>query len=79
VIETTAYIVERLHAMDVRLVITTNYAPRELAERLGQEDRVVGERVVDRLLEDALRIRLDRPSLRTPRHDHRPEEEAPEP
>jgi hypothetical protein len=71
-VETTAYIVERLHAMDVRLIVTTNYVPRDLAERLGHEDRVIGERVVDRLLEDAIRIRLDRPSLRTygPPQDH---------
>jgi DNA replication protein DnaC len=63
-LETIALIVERLHATDTPLVVTTNYTPSELAKRLGHDDLVVGQRIVSRLVEHAVRIRIDRPDLR---------------
>jgi DNA replication protein DnaC len=63
-LETVALIVEHLHANDVPLIVTTNYAPAALAKRLGHADLVVGQRIVSRLVEDALRIELDRRDLR---------------
>ncbi len=46
------------------LVVTSNYAPNELAARLGHEDPMVGQRLVSRLTDGALVIKLDRPDLR---------------
>ena len=46
------------------LVVTSNYAPNELAARLGHEDPMVGQRLVSRLTDGALVIRLDRADLR---------------
>jgi IstB-like ATP binding protein len=63
-LETIALIVEHLHAIDGFLIVTTNYPPSELARRLGHADLVVGQRIVSRLVEDALRIELNRPDLR---------------
>jgi DNA replication protein DnaC len=64
-LETIALIIEHLHVEDVPLIVTTNYAPAALAKRLGHADLVVGQRIVSRLVEDALVIRLDRADLRT--------------
>jgi DNA replication protein DnaC len=64
-VETLALIVERLHAADRFVVATSNYRPSVLAKRLGRDDPIAGERVVARLLEDALVIELDRGDLRT--------------
>lgn len=63
-LDTIALIVEQLHAVNATLIVTTNYAPNELAKRLGHDDLVVGQRIVSRLVEDALRIRIDRPDQR---------------
>jgi DNA replication protein DnaC len=46
------------------LVVTSNYSPPELAQRLGHEDPMVGQRLVSRLTDGALVIRLDRRDLR---------------
>jgi DNA replication protein DnaC len=53
-LETVALIVESLHLSDTPLITTTNYTPSGLADRLGHADRVVGQRIVERLIEDAL-------------------------
>jgi hypothetical protein len=50
--------------MDAIMVVTTNYAPAALAARLGHDDPVVGQRIVSRLVDGALRINLDRADLR---------------
>jgi DNA replication protein DnaC len=63
-LDTVARIVEHLHDEDVWLIVTTNYAPRELAQRLGHADHVVGQRIVSRLIEGALKINLHRADLR---------------
>jgi DNA replication protein DnaC len=66
-LETIALIIEHLHANDVPLIVTTNYAAGALAKRLGHADLVVGQRIVSRLVEDAVVIRLDRADLRAPK------------
>jgi DNA replication protein DnaC len=63
-VETAALIIEHLHALNVPLIVTTNYAPDELARRLGHADPIEGLRIVSRLCEDARVIPLDRPDLR---------------
>jgi DNA replication protein DnaC len=63
-LETISLVVEHLHVEDIPLIVTTNYSPSALAKRLGHNDLVVGQRIVSRLREDALVIRLDRPDLR---------------
>jgi DNA replication protein DnaC len=49
------------------LVVTSNYGPGELAQRLGHEDPMVGQRLVSRLMDEALVIQLDRRDLRATR------------
>lgn len=46
------------------MIVTTNYSPSGLAQRLGQDDPVVGQRIVSRLIDGALRIKLDRADQR---------------
>jgi DNA replication protein DnaC len=66
-LETIALIVERLHATSTPMIVTTNYSPSALAARWGRADPVAGERIVSRLLDGAVRIRLDRQNLRAVR------------
>jgi DNA replication protein DnaC len=63
-LEQIAYVVENRHAVDACTVVTTNYAPSQLAERLGRDDPVIGQRIVSRLLEKATKIELKRADLR---------------
>jgi DNA replication protein DnaC len=63
-VDTIALIIERLHAADVPLIVTTNYAPSELAKRIGHADPIAGARIVSRLREDGLVIPLNRSDLR---------------
>jgi DNA replication protein DnaC len=67
-LETISLIVERRHANNGTTIVTSNYAPSALAHRLGHEDPVVGQRIVSRLLQDALKIKLDRADLRMRRN-----------
>lgn len=63
--ETIATLVEARYVEAYRqTIVTTNYAPSDLAKRLGHDDPVIGQRIVSRLTEDADQIRLDRPDLR---------------
>lgn len=66
-LETIAYIVERRHEQDEMLVVTSNYSPAELAARLGHDDLVIGQRIVPRLLDGAMVIKLNRRDLRAGR------------
>ena len=59
-------LVEHLHATNAHLLVTTNYAPSELAVRLGRHDPISGERIVSRLVENAIQVNLDRADLRAP-------------
>lgn len=56
--EELAVLVEHRWQRDLVTVATTNYRPAELAARLGHDDRVVGERIVSRLMEGAAQIEL---------------------
>jgi DNA replication protein DnaC len=62
--ETLATLIEARYVADLPTIVTTNYAPSELAKRLGHDDPVEGLRIVSRLTEGAVQIRLDRPDLR---------------
>lgn len=63
-LETIAYIVETRHTESGLTIVTTNYSPSQLAERLGRDGLVIGQRIVSRLLEGATRIKLERADLR---------------
>jgi DNA replication protein DnaC len=63
--ETLTAIIEARYLAERTTIVTSNYAPSALAERLGDDDPVVGLRIVSRLTEDAVLIHLDRPDLRT--------------
>lgn len=81
-LDTIGLIVEARHAAAKTTIVTTNYAPAQLALRLGQDDLLIGQRIVSRLVEDAVKIHLDRPDLRVahtlrvvePRESHAPDE-----
>jgi DNA replication protein DnaC len=45
-------------------IVTSNYAPSGLARRLGQDDPFIGKRIVSRLVENCIKVKLDRPDLR---------------
>jgi DNA replication protein DnaC len=64
-----ALTIEGRYETNKTLVVTSNYAPNELAARLGHEDPMVGQRLVSRLTDGALVIRLDRRDLRAARSD----------
>jgi DNA replication protein DnaC len=66
-LEQIAYVIENRYAVDAWTVVTTNYAPSDLAQRLGRDDPVIGQRIVSRLLEDTTKIELKRADLRARR------------
>jgi DNA replication protein DnaC len=66
-LEQIATVIENRHAVRAWTVVTTNYSPKALAERLGRDDPVIGQRIVSRLVEDATVIELKRADLRVRR------------
>jgi DNA replication protein DnaC len=64
-VEQLATIIDERYVADRPTIVTSNYAPSELAQRLGHDDPVIGLRIVSRLTENAVQIRLHRPDLRT--------------
>ena len=62
--EVLATIVEGRYLDERPTIVTSNYAPSELAKRFGQDDPVIGMRIVSRLTQDAMQIKLDRGDLR---------------
>jgi DNA replication protein DnaC len=68
VIDSTRDVLARIvygrHAAELPTIVTSNFRPSELAQRLGYDDPTIGLRIVSRLTQDAFRIRLDRPDLR---------------
>ena len=63
--DTIATIVEARYLQTYRpIVVTTNYSPSQLAERLGGDDLLQGQRIVSRLLEDTLVLKLGGPDRR---------------
>jgi DNA replication protein DnaC len=64
--EIAALVLHR-HDRDLPTIVTSNYAPSALAQRLGHDDRVIGQRIVSRLTENCIRHKLDRADLRARR------------
>jgi DNA replication protein DnaC len=61
-----AVLVERRHGRNLPTVVTSNYDLARLAQRLGHDDPVVGERIVSRLAGGAEVLRIDGPDRRFP-------------
>jgi DNA replication protein DnaC len=61
-----AVIVERRYGAERPTIVTSNYDPDAIAERLGHDDPVIGERIVSRLTDGAMQIRIGGPDRRTP-------------
>jgi DNA replication protein DnaC/primosomal protein DnaI len=57
-------LVQHRHASDLPTIVTSNYAPSALARRLGHDDPLIGKRIVSRLTENCIKVKLDRPDLR---------------
>lgn len=47
-------------------IVTSNYAPDELARRLGHDELVIGQRLVSRLVQDATQVRIEGKDRRLP-------------
>jgi DNA replication protein DnaC len=62
--EWLATLIEGRYSANHHTIITSNYSPSQLAMRLGHDDPIIGKRIVSRIVEDALVIKLDRPDLR---------------
>lgn len=66
--ETIARLIEsRYRDPYAETIVTTNYAPRQLAVRLGGEELLVGQRIVSRLRDNCQVIELAGPDRRVPR------------
>ena len=61
-----ADLIESRYDADRTLIVTSNFAPDELASRLAGDDPVVGDRLVGRLCEDAEQIRFGGRDRRVP-------------
>lgn len=57
-------LVQHRHTSDLPTIITSNYPPSALARRLGHDDPLIGRRIVSRLTENCIKVKLDRPDLR---------------
>jgi DNA replication protein DnaC len=53
-----AVLVERRYSRGLPLIVTSNFDPEQLARRLGHDDEVVGRRIVSRLADGAVQLRL---------------------
>lgn len=53
-----ATLIERRAWKGLATIVTSNYEPTELVQRLGHDDPVVGQRVVSRLVQDAVLVRI---------------------
>jgi DNA replication protein DnaC len=62
--EWLATLIEGRYAAEHQTIVTSNYSPAQLARRLGHDDAVVGKRIVSRLVEGAVIVKLDRADLR---------------
>jgi DNA replication protein DnaC len=51
--EELASVVEQRYARQLPTVVTSNYPPSGLAERIGHDDPIIGQRIVSRLTEGA--------------------------
>jgi len=62
--EWLATLIESRYVNEWQTIVTSNYSPAQLARRLGHDDPVLGKRIVSRLVDNALIIKLDRADLR---------------
>jgi DNA replication protein DnaC len=60
-LETVATLIEDRYQrdLDAQTIVTSNYTPSQLADRLGRDDPVIGQRIVSRLVESCTQIRLE--------------------
>lgn len=66
-LEQLEILIDRRYQAQLPTIITSNLPSyRDLAARLGHEDKIAGDRIVSRLIEGALRHRFDGPSVRLP-------------
>ncbi len=63
-LDAIAALVQHRHSAGLPNIITSNYSPSELARRLGHADPMIGQRIVSRLVDNCVKVRLDRPDLR---------------
>jgi DNA replication protein DnaC len=61
-----ATLVEHRTGAGLPTIVTSNYAPDELARRLGHDDLVIGQRIVSRLVQDAVQFRVEGMDRRLP-------------
>lgn len=61
-----ASLVEHRTGASLATIVTSNYPPKELAERLGHDDLVLGHRIVSRLVQDAVQVRVTGADRRLP-------------
>jgi DNA replication protein DnaC len=59
-----ASLVEHRYQHQLATIVTSNYALDELAERLGHDDPIIGQRIASRLIEDSVRFELVAPDRR---------------
>jgi DNA replication protein DnaC len=59
-----AVLVEHRHGHELPTVVTSNYEPGELARRLGHDEALIGHRIVSRLTQGAMQVRLIGPDRR---------------
>jgi DNA replication protein DnaC len=62
--EWLATLIEGRYVNERPTIVTANYSPSQLARRLGHDDPILGKRIVSRLTEGAIQIKLDRADLR---------------
>lgn len=56
--EELALVVEERYSLGRPTIITSNYAPGDLARRLGHDDPIIGQRIVSRLVEGAVQYEV---------------------
>lgn len=64
--DSLATLVEYRYGASLPTIVTSNYDPGKLAERLGHDDVTVGQRIVSRLVEGAVQHRMLGPDRRLP-------------
>lgn len=52
-------LVDRRYQRNLPTIYTTNYEPHTLAERIGHNDQILGDRIVSRMVASAVQVRLN--------------------
>lgn len=61
-----ATLIEQRYRRQAPMIVTTNLAGEALAQRLGRDDKLIGDRIVSRLQHGAVRVIVDAPDRRRP-------------